>query len=53
VGDQLVQVQVYVPTRLTAAEKQRLSELDMSENFQPQQDGHKSVFEKFKDALNL
>ncbi len=53
VGDQLVQVQVYVPTRLTAAEKQRLNELDQSENFQPQQDGHKSVFEKFKDALNF
>lgn len=53
IGDQLIQVQVFVPTRLSAAEKQRLSELDESENFQPQDDGKKSVFEKFKDALNL
>lgn len=53
IGDQLIQVQVFVPTRLTSAEKQRLKELDQSDNFQPQEDGSKSVFEKFKDALNL
>ncbi len=53
IGDQLVQVQVYVPTRLNAHEKQLLAELDHSENVQPQSDGHKSIFEKFKDALNF
>lgn len=52
-GDQLVQIQVYVPNHLSSAEKQRLTELDNSENLQPQEDGQKNVFEKFKDALNL
>ncbi len=53
IGDQLVQVQVYVPTRLSARDRQLLEELDRSENLQPQKEGHKSIFERFKDALNI
>ena len=53
IGDQLIQIQVFVPTHLSSAEKQRLAELDDSENLQPQDDGKRSIFEKFKDALNL
>ncbi len=52
-GDQLVQIQVYVPARLTPQERKLLEELDASPNMQPQKDGHKSVFEKFKEALNI
>ena len=53
IGDQLIQIQVYVPTRISAAEKQRLNELESFDNMQPQSDGPRSVFERFKDALNL
>lgn len=53
IGDQLVQVQVYVPTRLNAKEKQLINELETSENLQPQKDEHKNIFVKFKETLNL
>ena len=52
-GDQLVQIQVYVPTKLSAKDRQLLEELDRSENIQPQKGVHKTIFEKFKDALNI
>ncbi len=53
IGDQLVQVQVYVPTHLSNEEKQKIAELGESENLQPQQNEHKNIFEKFKEALNI
>lgn len=53
VGDQLIQIQVYVPTKLNHKERSLLSELEDSENIKPNQDEHKNVFEKFKDALNF
>ncbi len=53
IGDQLVQVQVYVPTRLSERESKLLQELAGSGNLQPGDDQDKSVFEKFKEALNF
>jgi len=53
IGDQLVQVQVYVPTRLSERESKLLQELATSTNLQPANDEDKSVFEKFKEALNF
>jgi molecular chaperone DnaJ len=53
VGDQLVQTQVFVPTKLSSVEKKLISDLADSENLQPQQDSHKNIFEKFKEALNI
>jgi len=53
IGDQLIQIQVYVPTRLSAVEKQKLNELEEFENMHPKDDGRHSIFEKFKEALNL
>ncbi len=53
IGDQLVQVQVFVPTKLTAHEKSQIKELLDSENIQPRGEGKKNIFEKFKDALNI
>lgn len=53
IGDQLVQIQVYVPTRLSSVEKKLLMDLADSENFQPQKDADKNIFEKFKEALNI
>ena len=53
IGDQLVQIQVYTPTSLNAAERKIISDMMQSDNFQPQKGSQKSVFEKFKDALNI
>jgi len=53
VGDQLIQIQVYVPTKLNPKERSLLGELENSENLKPDPDGEKTVFEKFKDALNF
>ena len=53
VGDQLVQIQVYVPTRLSAEEKALLKELAGSENLDPTKNSNKSIFTKFKEALKL
>ncbi|RLD15812.1 molecular chaperone DnaJ [candidate division KSB1 bacterium] len=53
VGDQLVQIQVYVPTHLTNEEKALLQKLADSENLDPSRNSNKSIFEKFKEALKL
>lgn len=53
IGDQLVQVQVYVPTKLSGEEKEKIRELESFENIKPSHDGSKNIFEKFKDALNI
>jgi molecular chaperone DnaJ len=53
IGDQMVQIQVFVPTSLTSEEKSRIKELDNMENLKPPKDGHRNIFEKFKEALNL
>jgi len=53
VGDQLIQIQVFVPTKLNHKERGLLAELENSENMKPDPDDEKTVFEKFKDALNF
>jgi len=53
IGDQLVQIQVYVPTYLSAEEKKKIKELENIEGIKPSKEGHKNIFEKFKEALNL
>jgi molecular chaperone DnaJ len=53
IGDQLVQIQVYVPTKLTSDEKSKIKELVNSSNIKPQADGKKNIFEMFKEALNM
>ncbi|MBD3225921.1 MAG: molecular chaperone DnaJ [Caldithrix sp.] len=52
-GDQLIQIQVYVPKNLSTEEQKIISDLQNSENFQPQKNDHKNIFEKFKEALNI
>lgn len=51
-GDQLVQIKVWIPTKLSAREKELLAELRKGENFQPPRKG-KGFFQKFKEALNI
>jgi len=53
IGDQLVQVQVYVPTKLTSEEKSKIKDLMNSSNIKPHSDGKKNIFEMFKEALNM
>jgi molecular chaperone DnaJ len=53
IGDQLVQIQVYVPTKLNNEEREIIKNMENLENLKPSKDGHKNIFEKFKEALNL
>lgn len=53
IGDQLVQVQVFVPTKLNSDERRMIQQMEDSENLKPSSDGGKNIFEKFKEALNL
>ncbi len=49
-GDQLLQVSVWVPTRLSGAEREAVEELASSENFAPPK-GEKGFWGKVKEAL--
>lgn len=51
IGDQLVEIKLYVPQRLTAEEKHRFEELKNSENLKPKA-SQKSFFSKVKNAFN-
>lgn len=51
-GDLLVQVKVWVPTKLSQREKELLEELSESENMTAPNKG-KGFFQKFKEALNI
>jgi molecular chaperone DnaJ len=53
IGDQLVQIQVYIPTNLNNDDKRKIKELEELESLKPARDGNKNIFEKFKEALNL
>jgi molecular chaperone DnaJ len=53
IGDQLVQVQVYIPTRLSAEERGIIKDLEKFDNLKPSSDGQKNIFERFKEALNI
>jgi len=50
-GDQLVEIKLYVPERLSAHEKRLFEELKESESLKPKTD-QKSFFGKVKDAFN-
>lgn len=50
-GDQLVEIKLYVPERLSAHEKRLFEELKESESLRPKTD-QKSFFGKVKDAFN-
>ena len=49
-GDMVARLRVWVPTRLSGAERKTLEELSRSENLQPPRPG-KSVFERVKDRF--
>jgi molecular chaperone DnaJ len=49
IGDQLVKVYVYVPTKLSSAERQKIKELDEYPNLKPSKNRSKNIFEKIKE----
>jgi molecular chaperone DnaJ len=51
-GDELIQVLVWVPSRLSSEEKKLLKELATKENIKPPQ-GDKSFFDKLKETLGF
>ena len=56
-GDQLVRVNVWIPTSLSAKEKQALKEMSESENFHPQEgdrsaNSDKTFFGRMKKAFS-
>jgi molecular chaperone DnaJ len=51
-GDLLVQVKLWVPTKLSVREKELIKELEEQENIHPPQED-KGFFQKVKEALNL
>lgn len=51
-GDQLVRVTVWVPTKLSSEDKQKLRELDIDGSFQPPK-GNKSFFDKLRETLGV
>jgi len=52
-GDQLVQIQVYIPAHLTTEEKRKIKDLEELENLKPPKSNSKNIFDKFKEVLNL
>lgn len=51
-GDELVNVNVYVPENLTEKERDWLAKMDKSENFVPTKTARKTVFDKFKKMFD-
>jgi len=51
-GDQLVNVNVYVPETLSESEKKALSQMEKSSNFTPSNSAKRNVFDKFKKMFN-
>lgn len=51
-GDELVNVNVYVPEKLTDSERRALEELGKSDSFKPSSSAKESVFSKFKKMFS-
>lgn len=51
-GDELINVNVYVPETLSEKERKLLQEMDQSENFVPSKTARKKVFDKFKKMFD-
>jgi len=47
-GNEVIKISVYVPERLSTQEREKLKELEDSENFKPNEKIKKNIFDKFK-----
>ena len=53
VGDELIQVNVWIPQNVSSEEKQLIEKLNLSENFKPKPNkSDKGFFDKIKDVFN-
>ncbi len=52
VGDQFVQVNVFVPPSISSSEKEMMEKLKGSDNFNPQSAQNKGIFDKIKDVFS-
>lgn len=48
IGDELVNISIYVPTSLNKEEKEAIKKLEDSENFKADESAKKSIFQRFK-----
>ena len=51
-GDLLVNISVYIPEKLSTAEKEKIKDLAKSDHFQPSQAMKEKMFDKFRDLLD-
>ena len=51
-GDELINVNVYVPENLNEKERELMEEMKISENFAPSPSARKNVFNKFKKMFD-
>ncbi len=51
-GDELINVNVYIPENLIDSEKKKIEEMDKSPNFAPSKSARKSVFNKFRKMFD-
>lgn len=51
-GDELINVNVYIPENLSDAEKKKIAEMDKSPNFAPSKSARKSLFNKFRKMFD-
>jgi molecular chaperone DnaJ len=52
IGDQLVQIQIYVPHKLSNEEKMKIKELDIFDNLKPSKDSYKNSDNRFKESFD-
>ncbi|MDR2469136.1 MAG: molecular chaperone DnaJ [Tannerella sp.] len=51
-GDLLINVSVYVPEKLSSAEREKMKDMAISENFHPSQSAKERILSRFKDLLS-
>ena len=51
-GDELINVNVYVPEKLSDSEKKAIMEMEKSENFEPSKTAKKNVFNRFRKMFD-
>ena len=51
-GDLLVNISIYIPEKLSGAEKDKIKELANADNFQPTESIKNKIFNKFRDLLD-
>ncbi len=51
-GDELININVYVPEKLSTSEKRKIEDLNKSDNFAPSESAKKTLFSKFRKMFD-